>query len=25
LARGDKYNNGDGQCGILMQASYPIM
>ena len=25
LARGDKYNNGDGQCGILMQASYPIL
>jgi hypothetical protein len=25
LARGDKYNAGDGQCGILMQASYPIL
>lgn len=23
LGRGDKYNNGDGQCGMLMQASYP--
>lgn len=24
LARGQQYNNGDGQCGILMSASYPI-
>jgi cathepsin L len=25
LARGDKYNGGKGQCGILMQASYPVV
>jgi C1A family cysteine protease len=25
LARGEKYNGGKGQCGILMQASYPVM
>jgi C1A family cysteine protease len=24
LARGQQYNNGDGQCGILMSASYPM-
>jgi C1A family cysteine protease len=24
LARGQEYNNGDGQCGILMSASYPV-
>jgi C1A family cysteine protease len=23
LGRGDEFNNGDGQCGMLMQASYP--
>ena len=23
LGRGDSYNNGNGQCGMLMQASYP--
>ena len=23
LARGDEYNNGAGQCGMLMQGSYP--
>ena len=23
LGRGSEYNNGDGQCGILLQASYP--
>lgn len=23
LGRGDKYNNGDGQCGMLLSASYP--
>tara|TARA_B110000091_G_scaffold210545_1_gene253554 strand:- start:3110 stop:4213 length:1104 start_codon:yes stop_codon:yes gene_type:complete len=23
LGRGDKYNNGQGQCGMLLQASYP--
>jgi len=25
LGRGPKYNNGDGQCGILLQGSYPIV
>lgn len=25
LARGDKYNAGKGQCGILMEASYPVV
>jgi C1A family cysteine protease len=25
LGRGASYNNGDGQCGILLQASYPIL
>jgi C1A family cysteine protease len=25
LGRGHDYNNGDGQCGILLQASYPIL
>lgn len=25
LGRGDQYNNGDGQCGVLLQASYPIV
>ena len=23
LGRGDEYNNGDGQCGMLLQASFP--
>lgn len=23
LGRGPQYNNGDGQCGVLLQASYP--
>jgi len=23
LGRGSEYNNGDGQCGLLLQASYP--
>ena len=23
LGRGKQYNNGDGQCGMLLQASYP--
>ena len=23
LGRGEEYNNGDGQCGMLLQASYP--
>jgi C1A family cysteine protease len=25
LGRGDKYNNGDGQCGLLLQGSYPVL
>jgi len=25
LGRGNEYNNGDGQCGILLQASYPLL
>ena len=25
LGRGDEYNDGDGQCGILLQASYPVL
>jgi C1A family cysteine protease len=25
LGRGQKYNNGQGQCGILLQASYPVL
>jgi len=25
LGRGKKYNNGDGQCGLLLQASYPTL
>ncbi len=25
LGRGDEYNNGDGQCGMLLQASYPSL
>lgn len=25
LGRGSQYNNGDGQCGILLQASYPVL
>lgn len=25
LGRGKQYNNGSGQCGMLLQASYPIM
>ena len=24
LGRGKQYNNGDGQCGLLLQGSYPI-
>jgi len=23
LGRGSQYNNGDGQCGMLLMASYP--
>lgn len=25
LGRGEEYNNGDGQCGVLLQASYPVL
>ena len=25
LGRGDEYNNGHGQCGMLMQGSYPVL
>jgi C1A family cysteine protease len=25
LGRGTKYNGGAGQCGILMEASYPVL
>ena len=25
LGRGPQYNAGDGQCGMLMQASYPLL
>ena len=25
LGRGDEFNGGDGQCGMLMQASYPVV
>ena len=25
LGRGDQYNKGDGQCGVLLQASYPLV
>ena len=25
LGRGSEYNNGSGQCGMLMQGSYPIL
>lgn len=25
IGRGSKYNNGNGQCGVLMQASYPVL
>jgi len=25
LGRGPEYNNGDGQCGILLQGSYPVI
>lgn len=25
LGRGSEYNDGQGQCGILMQASYPVL
>jgi C1A family cysteine protease len=25
LARGGSYNNGAGQCGVLMESSYPVL
>ena len=25
LGRGEEYNNGQGQCGMLMQGSYPVL
>lgn len=25
LAKGKEYNNGDGQCGLLLQGSYPVL
>ena len=25
IAKGEKYNSGSGQCGILLSASYPIL
>jgi len=25
LAKGPEYNNGRGQCGVLMAASYPVL
>ena len=25
IGRGSQYNNGDGQCGVLLQASYPVL
>jgi len=25
IGRGDQYNNGAGQCGVLMEASYPVL
>jgi C1A family cysteine protease len=25
IGRGSKYNNGDGQCGVLLQPSYPVL
>jgi C1A family cysteine protease len=25
LGRGSQYNNGDGQCGLLLQGSYPLV
>ncbi len=25
LGRGKQYNNGDGQCGMLLQGSYPVL
>ena len=25
IAKGEKYNFGSGQCGILLSASYPVL
>jgi KDEL-tailed cysteine endopeptidase len=25
LGRGKQYNNGDGQCGMLLEGSYPVL
>jgi C1A family cysteine protease len=25
IGRGDQYNHGSGQCGVLMEASYPVL
>lgn len=25
IGRGSQYNNGDGQCGVLLEASYPLV
>ena len=25
IGRGSSYNNGDGQCGVLLEASYPVL
>jgi C1A family cysteine protease len=25
IGKGSKYNNGQGQCGVLMEASYPVL
>ena len=25
LGRGPQYNNGQGQCGVLLSASYPVL
>ena len=25
LGRGSEYNNGDGQCGVLLEGSYPVL
>ena len=25
IGRGSEFNSGSGQCGVLMQGSYPVM
>jgi C1A family cysteine protease len=25
IGRGNQYNNGNGQCGVLLQGSYPCL